>query len=77
MIGSGPQTYQLPPNLKAHLGKRGIQIEIMDSRNAGSTYNVLVKEGRRVAAAILPPVPTSARTGKTLVEISPKKPEGS
>jgi NADH dehydrogenase [ubiquinone] 1 alpha subcomplex assembly factor 3 len=56
--------------LKNYFYKKGIQIEVVDSRNAASTFNILVKEGRRVAAAILPPIPTSAKTGKVLVKLS-------
>jgi NADH dehydrogenase [ubiquinone] 1 alpha subcomplex assembly factor 3 len=61
--------YQLPPLLKAHLHSLGMQTEVLDSRSAGSTFNILVQEGRSPAAAILPRIPTSARTGKSLVEL--------
>ncbi len=45
----------LPPQIKAYLGGLGIQVEVQDSRNASSTYNMLHEEGRVVAAALLPP----------------------
>ena len=46
-----------------------MQVEVSTSQNAASTYNVLLAEGRRVACAILPIIPTCARTGKCLVEL--------
>lgn len=33
--------------------ERGVAVEVMDTRAACRTYNVLVQEGRRVAAAVL------------------------
>ncbi|KAJ3156202.1 hypothetical protein HDU86_003965 [Geranomyces michiganensis] len=68
VIGTGAQTYPLPPHLKSYLHKLGMQVEVLASRQAGSTYNILVQEGRRPAAALLPVVPTSARTGQVLVK---------
>ena len=44
----------LPMALKADLKALGIVIEFMDTGAACRTYNVLVAEGRRVAAALLP-----------------------
>ncbi|TPX57580.1 hypothetical protein PhCBS80983_g03751 [Powellomyces hirtus] len=68
VIGTGAQTYPLPPHLKTYLHKLGMQVEVLASRQAGSTYNILVQEGRRPAAALLPVIPTSARTGEVLVK---------
>jgi NADH dehydrogenase [ubiquinone] 1 alpha subcomplex assembly factor 3 len=42
---------------------RQILIEWDDQRNAGSTYNLLAEEGRRVACALYPLTALSARTG--------------
>ena len=47
-----------PPALRAALGTRGLSIESMDTGAACRTYNVLMAEDRRVAAALIP-----ARTG--------------
>lgn len=33
--------------------ERGVAVEVMDTRAACRTYNVLLQEGRRVAAAVL------------------------
>jgi uncharacterized protein len=44
----------LPSALKEALDEAGIGVEAMNSPAACRTYNVLVSEGRRVAAALLP-----------------------
>ncbi|KII94600.1 hypothetical protein PLICRDRAFT_33402 [Plicaturopsis crispa FD-325 SS-3] len=54
LFGTGKSMSLLPPHLRLHLNKIGIQTEISDTRNACSTYNLLAEEGRRVAAALLP-----------------------
>ncbi|TPX71716.1 hypothetical protein SpCBS45565_g00791 [Spizellomyces sp. 'palustris'] len=73
VVGTGAQTYILPPFLRSYLHKLGLQLEVMASRQAASTYNILLQEGRRPAAALLPVIPTSSRTGEMLVKFS--KPE--
>jgi uncharacterized protein len=69
IIGSGAKLVSFPSIFRQNFQKLGIQLEVIDSKNACATYNLLSKEGRLVSCAILPPVPTSARTGKTLVEL--------
>ncbi|KAH7916790.1 hypothetical protein BJ138DRAFT_1131771 [Hygrophoropsis aurantiaca] len=54
VVGTGKSMALLPPFLQAHLRHLGIQLDVMDTRNACSTYNLLAEEGRRVAAALLP-----------------------
>jgi len=54
LIGSGLRQRFLPPTLVAALGKNGVGVEVMDTIAAARTYNVLVDEGRRVAAVLLP-----------------------
>ncbi|KAF9000208.1 NADH dehydrogenase 1 alpha subcomplex assembly factor 3 [Cyathus striatus] len=54
LLGTGKTTSPPPPSLRAYLNKLGIQLDVMDTRNACSTYNLLAEEGRRVAAALLP-----------------------
>jgi uncharacterized protein len=54
LIGTGPAMRRPPAALMTALAARGIAVEFMDSRAAARTYNVLVSEGRRVAAALLP-----------------------
>ncbi|KDR84270.1 hypothetical protein GALMADRAFT_236977 [Galerina marginata CBS 339.88] len=59
LLGTGKTLVQPPPFLRPYLSKLGIQLDVMDTRNACSTYNILSEEGRRVAAALLPFTPYS------------------
>ncbi|KAI0638500.1 DUF498-domain-containing protein [Trametes polyzona] len=54
LLGTGERVEMLPPALRQYLTKVGVQIDVMNTRNACSTYNLLAEEGRRVAAALLP-----------------------
>ncbi|KAK7470119.1 hypothetical protein VKT23_001560 [Stygiomarasmius scandens] len=54
LLGTGKVISQPPPFVREHLNQMGIQLDVMDTRNACSTYNLLSEEGRRVAAALLP-----------------------
>jgi len=53
-IGTGAETTHIPAPLRIALENAGIGIEPMASPAACRTYNVLLAEGRRVAAALLP-----------------------
>jgi len=53
LFGSGPRIRFAHPRLVAPLSARGIGVETMDVHAACRTYNILVAEGRRVAAALL------------------------
>ncbi|TBU33024.1 hypothetical protein BD311DRAFT_785142 [Dichomitus squalens] len=57
LVGTGERVEMMPPALRQYLNKAGIQVDIMNTRNACSTYNLLAEEGRRVAAALLPLTP--------------------
>ncbi|KAF8824568.1 hypothetical protein HHX47_DHR2000471 [Lentinula edodes] len=58
LLGTGKTIFQPPPpHIREHLNKTGIQLDVMDTRNACSTYNLLSEEGKRVAAALLPLAP--------------------
>ncbi|KIK64772.1 hypothetical protein GYMLUDRAFT_160733 [Collybiopsis luxurians FD-317 M1] len=57
LLGTGKTIFQPPPFMREHLNGMGIQLDVMDTRNACSTYNLLSEEGRRVAAALLPLTP--------------------
>ncbi|GAA5949344.1 hypothetical protein JCM21900_005616 [Sporobolomyces salmonicolor] len=63
LVGTGPTGLFPPPAFKNYLNRLGIQVDVLDSRNAASTYNLLSEEGRRVAAALYPVSELSARTG--------------
>ncbi|MBV7256749.1 Mth938-like domain-containing protein [Pacificimonas sp. WHA3] len=54
LIGSGARMAWPPLALLEQLRARGLGPEVMDSRAAARTYNLLVAEDRQVAALILP-----------------------
>ena len=54
LIGSGAAFELAPPALRQALGARSIALECMDTGAACRTYNVLMAEDRRVAAALIP-----------------------
>ena len=53
-IGTGTEISHLPMALKDKLEGAGIGVEVMNSPSACRTFNVLLSEGRRIAAALLP-----------------------
>ena len=55
LVGTGAQMQSVAPEFIQALKTHGIAVEVMDSRSAARTYNILVMEGRQVAAALLPP----------------------
>ena len=54
LLGCGQRMVLVPPLLRKALRDVGIVIDAMDTGAACRTYNVLVAEERRVAAALLP-----------------------
>ena len=56
LLGLGRQMTPIAAGLRAALKASGIVVEGMDPGAACRTYNVLLAEERRVAAALLPPV---------------------
>jgi uncharacterized protein len=54
LIGCGPRMAMIPAALRASLRAKGVVIEPMDTGAACRTYNVLMAEGRLVAAALIP-----------------------
>lgn len=54
IIGTGARPVFLPPDLVRPVKLLKINMETMDTGAACRTYNVLMTEGRRVAAALLP-----------------------
>ena len=54
LLGAGARMQLLPAALRKALRDQGIVVDVMDSPAACRTYNVLLAEGRRVAAALLP-----------------------
>jgi len=53
LLGSGARQVFPPPELLAQLYAARIGFEVMDTSAACRTYNVLVGEGREVAAALI------------------------
>lgn len=53
LLGTGVRMTPVPPAIRVALKRAGIVIEPMESGAACRTYNVLVAEDRRVAAALL------------------------
>jgi uncharacterized protein len=53
LIGAGIEPYPLPRELRAQLREAGLKAEIMTTSAAVSTFNILVEEGRQVAAALI------------------------
>lgn len=54
LLGSGGKFEFFPPKLRTALKDKGLSVEAMDTGAACRTYNVLMAEGRRVVAALLP-----------------------
>lgn len=54
LLGSGAKMQLLPKALRQSLRAAGLVVEVMDTGAACRTYNVLLAEGRRVGAALLP-----------------------
>lgn len=53
-IGMGADIAHVPAPFRDRLEAAGIGVEVMNSPAAARTYNVLLSEGRRIAAALLP-----------------------
>lgn len=53
IIGTGLEPWAVPDALRWRLRDAGIGIDAMPTRAAAATYNVLLAEGRLIAAALL------------------------
>lgn len=53
ILGTGNALRFPPPALSRPLALAGIGLEVMDSKAACRTYNILAAEGRKVVAAVL------------------------
>jgi len=54
VLGCGPRAIFVVPAVRAALKGAGMALEVVDTGSACRTYNVLLAEGRRVAAALVP-----------------------
>jgi uncharacterized protein len=52
-IGAGADIVVLPEPLRRHLRDAGLRFETLATAGAASSYNILLAEGRRVAAALV------------------------
>lgn len=55
LIGTGSRQQFLSPAVVVPLMQAGIGVEMMGTHAAARTYNILMAEGRRVVALLLPP----------------------
>jgi len=55
LVGTGAHMQTLAVAFVQAMKQQAMTVEAMDSRSAARTFNLLVMEGRRVAAALLPP----------------------
>jgi uncharacterized protein len=53
LLGTGRDPHPLPGPLRERLRELGLRHEVLPTAAAASTYNVLLAEGRRVAAALI------------------------
>lgn len=58
LIGTGAKQHLLSAETVSELLAMGIGVESMSTQAAARTYNILMAEGRRVIAALLPLEPT-------------------
>ncbi|KAK0535181.1 hypothetical protein OC834_001605 [Tilletia horrida] len=56
VFGTGKTVLPLPQSVKSYLNSLGVQVDVQNTRAACSTFNLLIEEGRRVGAALLPNV---------------------
>lgn len=54
LLGAGARAAMAPKSLRVDLRAAGVVVESMDSAAACRTFNILLAEGRRVAAALIP-----------------------
>ena len=59
LLGLGRRMSPLMPELRVAFRQTGVALEPMDTGAACRTFNALLAEGRRVAAALIPPTNTN------------------
>ncbi len=53
LLGSGEAMQMLSAELRQFMRSKGVAVEVMDTGAACRTFNILLGEGRRVAAALI------------------------
>ncbi len=54
LVGTGARARFMPPSQRTMLKDAGMKVEVMDTGAACRTYNVLLGDGRKVGALLLP-----------------------
>ena len=54
LVGTGSKMHFISQKIRTDLSALGLAIDVMDTGAACRTYNVLVAEGRRVVAVMMP-----------------------
>ena len=54
LVGCGARAIFIRPDVRAEVKSAGMGLEVVDTGSACRIYNVLLAEGRRVAAALIP-----------------------
>jgi uncharacterized protein len=52
LVGAGGVPLPMPESLRWSFRERAISVDVMTTASAAGTYNILLEEGRRVAAAL-------------------------
>ena len=53
LLGTGAEIVFVPDSLRRHLKQAGIGLDVMQTGAAARTYNILMAENRKVAAALI------------------------
>ena len=53
LVGTGRDPWAMPEALRWRFRERKVNVEVMTTRPAVRTYNIVLGEGRRVAAALI------------------------
>ena len=53
LLGTGRDPWAMPESLRGHFRQRGMSVDTMPTGAAVRTYNILLAENRRVAAALI------------------------
>ncbi|MBW0474354.1 hypothetical protein O181_014069 [Austropuccinia psidii MF-1] len=74
IFGTGESNQSIHPmetkRIKDYLSSIGVQLDVLDTKNACSNYNLLIEEGRSIAAMFLTLQPVNSVTSQ-LIKYSP------
>ncbi|KAH9809015.1 NADH dehydrogenase 1 alpha subcomplex assembly factor 3 [Melampsora americana] len=62
--GTGERLTPIDPSVREWIHSLGIQLTVLDTRNAASTYNLLIDEGRSVGVGLQAINPPKSNTSK-------------